>query len=262
MELDGASAIVTGGASGLGRATARALVEGGASVVLVDLPGPRGEEAAAELGDRARFVAADVANEAEVQAAVDAASALAPLRVAVNCAGIVTANRTVGRDGPAPLEAFERTIRVNLIGTFNVTRLAAAAMAATDPVDGSVPGGPATAERGVIVSTASVAAFDGQIGQAAYSASKGGIVGMTLPIARDLAVSLIRCVTIAPGIFDTPLLALLPEEARQSLGASVPHPARLGRPEEYAALVVHVVENPMLNGEVIRLDGAIRMAPK
>ena len=162
MELDGASAIVTGGASGLGRATARALVDGGASVVLVDLPGPRGEEAAAELGDRARFVAADVANEREVQAAVDAASALAPLRVAVNCAGIVTANRTVGRDGPAPLDAFERTIRVNLIGTFNVTRLAAAAMAATDPVKASVPGGPATAERGVIVSTASVAAFDAE----------------------------------------------------------------------------------------------------
>ena len=262
MELDGASAIVTGGASGLGRATARALVDGGASVVLVDLPGPRGEEVAAELGGRARFVAADVANEAEVQAAVDAASALAPLRVAVNCAGIVTANRTVGRDGPAPLDAFERTIRVNLIGTFNVTRLAAAAMAATEPVSGGVPGGPSTPERGVIVSTASVAAFDGQIGQAAYSASKGGVVGMTLPIARDLSRDLIRVVTIAPGLFDTPLLAGLPEPAKESLGKQVPHPSRLGKPDEYGALAVHIVENPMLNGEVIRLDGAIRMAPR
>ena len=262
MELDGASAIVTGGASGLGRATARALVEGGASVVLVDLPGPRGEEAAAELGDRARFVAADVAYEAEVLAAVDAASALAPLRVAVNCAGIVTANRTVGRDGPAPLEAFERTIRVNLIGTFNVTRLAAAAMAATDPVDGSVPGGPATAERGVIVSTASVAAFDGQIGQAAYSASKAAVAGMTLPIARDLSKLLIRVVTIAPGIFETPMMAGMPDDVRASLEAQVPHPSRLGHPAEYAALVRSIIANPMLNGEVIRLDGAIRMQPK
>jgi NAD(P)-dependent dehydrogenase (short-subunit alcohol dehydrogenase family) len=262
MELDGASAIVTGGASGLGRATARALVEGGASVVLVDLPGPRGEEAAAELGDRARFVAADVANEAEVQAAVDAASALAPLRVAVNCAGIVTANRTVGRHGPAPLDAFERTIRVNLIGTFNVTRLAAAAMAATEPVPGSVPGGPATAERGVIVSTASVAAFDGQIGQAAYSASKAAVAGMTLPIARDLSKLLIRVVTIAPGIFETPMMAGMPDDVRASLEAQVPHPSRLGHPAEYAALVRSIIANPMLNGEVIRLDGAIRMQPK
>ena len=262
MELDGASAIVTGGASGLGRATARALVDGGASVVLVDLPGPRGEEAAAELGDRARFVAADVADEAQVQAAVDAASALAPLRVAVNCAGIVTANRTVGRDGPAPLEAFERTIRVNLIGTFNVTRLAATAMAATEPVAGAVTGGPATAERGVIVNTASVAAFDGQIGQAAYSASKAAVAGMTLPIARDLSKLLIRVVTIAPGIFETPMMAGLPDEGRASLEAQVPHPSRLGHPAEYAALVRSIVANPMLNGETIRLDGAIRMQPK
>lgn len=262
MELSGASAIVTGGASGLGRATARALVDGGASVVLVDLPGPRGEEAAAELGDRARFLAADVANEAEVQAAVDAASALAPLRVAVNCAGIVTANRTVGRDGPAPLDAFERTIRVNLIGTFNVTRLAAAAMAATDPVDGSVPGGPATAERGVIVSTSSVAAYDGQVGQAAYSASKAAVAGMTLPIARDLSKLLIRVVTIAPGIFETPMMAGMPDDVRASLEAQVPHPSRLGHPTEYAALVRSIIANPMLNGEVIRLDGAIRMQPK
>lgn len=262
MELSGASAIVTGGASGLGRATARALVEGGASVVLVDLPGPRGEEAAAELGERARFVAADVASEAEVQAAVDAASALAPLRVAVNCAGIVTANRTVGRDGPAPLDAFERTIRVNLIGTFNVTRLAAAAMAATEPVEASVPGGPATPERGVIVSTASVAAFDGQVGQAAYSASKAAVAGMTLPIARDLSKLLIRVVTIAPGIFETPMMAGMSDEVRSSLEAQVPHPSRLGHPTEYAALVRSIIANPMLNGEVIRLDGAIRMQPK
>ena len=262
MELSGASAIVTGGASGLGRATARALVEGGASVVLVDLPGPRGEEAAAELGERARFVAADVANEAEVQAAVDAASALAPLRVAVNCAGIVTANRTVGRDGPAPLDAFERTIRVNLIGTFNVTRLAAAAMAATEPVEASVPGGPATPERGVIVSTASVAAFDGQVGQAAYSASKAAVAGMTLPIARDLSKLLIRVVTIAPGIFETPLLGTLPEPVRASLAAQVPFPKRLGQPDEYAALALHIITNVMLNAETIRLDGAIRMQPR
>ena len=262
MELDGASAIVTGAASGLGRATARALVEGGASVVLVDLPGPRGEEAAAELGDRARFIAADVANEAEVQAAVGAASALAPLRVAVNCAGIVTANRTVGRDGPAPLDAFERTIRVNLMGTFNVTRLAAAAMAATEPVEGAVPGGPATPERGVIVSTASVAAFDGQVGQAAYSASKAAVAGMTLPIARDLSKLLIRVVTIAPGIFETPMMAGMSDEVRSSLEAQVPHPSRLGHPTEYAALVRSIIANPMLNGEVIRLDGAIRMQPK
>jgi NAD(P)-dependent dehydrogenase (short-subunit alcohol dehydrogenase family) len=262
MELDGASAIVTGGASGLGRATARALVEGGASVVLVDLPGPRGEEAAAELGERARFVAADVANEAEVQAAVDAASALAPLRVAVNCAGIVTANRTVGRDGPAPLDAFERTIRVNLIGTFNVTRLAAAAMAATEPVEASVPGGPATPERGVIVSTASVAAFDGQVGQAAYSASKAAVAGMTLPIARDLSKLLIRVGTIAPGIFETPMRAGMSDEERTSLEAQEPHTSRLGHPTEYAALVRSIIANPMLNGEVIRLDGAIRMQPK
>jgi NAD(P)-dependent dehydrogenase (short-subunit alcohol dehydrogenase family) len=223
MELDGASAIVTGGASGLGRATARALIDGGASVVLVDLPGPRGDEAAAELGGRARFVAADVANEAEVQAAIDVASAIAPLRVAVNCAGIVTANRTVGRDGPAPLDAFERTIRVNLIGTFNVTR---------------------------------------QIGQAAYSASKAAVAGMTLPIARDLSKLLIRVVTIAPGIFETPMMAGMSEDVRTSLEAQVPHPSRLGHPTEYAALVRSIIANPMLNGETIRLDGAIRMQPR
>ncbi|MRX42293.1 SDR family NAD(P)-dependent oxidoreductase [Agromyces kandeliae] len=262
MELTGASAIVTGGASGLGRATAQALVDGGARVVLVDLPGPRGEQAAAELGERARFVPADVADEAQVAAAVAAASALGPLRVAVNCAGIVTANRTVGREGPAPLEAFERTIRVNLIGTFNVIRLAAAAMAATEPVAAGVADGPATLERGVIVNTASVAAFDGQVGQAAYSASKAGVAGMTLPIARDLSKLLIRVVTIAPGIFETPMMAGMPDDVRASLEAQVPHPSRLGHPSEYAALVRSIVANPMLNGETIRLDGGIRMQPK
>jgi len=262
MELSGASAIVTGGASGLGRATAAALIDGGASVVIVDLPGPRGEEAAAALGENARFVAADVSNEADVQAAVDAAQVLAPLRVAVNCAGIVTANRTVGREGAGPLDAFERTIRVNLIGTFNVTRLAAAAMAQNEPVASSLAGGPETAERGVIVNTASVAAFDGQIGQAAYSASKAGVAGMTLPIARDLSKLLIRVMTIAPGIFETPMMAGMPDEVRGSLEAQVPHPSRLGHPTEYAALVRSIIANPMLNGEVIRLDGAIRMQPK
>ncbi|GAA1059449.1 3-hydroxyacyl-CoA dehydrogenase [Agromyces bracchium] len=262
MELSGASAIVTGGASGLGRATAQALVDGGAHVVLVDLPGPRGEQAAAELGERARFVPADVADEVQVAEAIAAASALAPLRVAVNCAGIVTANRTVGRDGPAPLDAFERTIRVNLIGTFNVIRLAAAAMAETEPVSAGVAGGPATLERGVIVNTASVAAFDGQIGQAAYSASKAGVAGMTLPIARDLSKLLIRVVTVAPGIFETPMMAGMPDDVRASLAQQVPHPSRLGHPSEYAALVRSIIANPMLNGETIRLDGAIRMQPK
>jgi NAD(P)-dependent dehydrogenase (short-subunit alcohol dehydrogenase family) len=261
MELSGASAIVTGATSGLGYATAQALVEGGASVVLVSLSGDRGASTARALGERARFVAADVTDEAQVRAAVEAASALAPLRIAVNCAGIVTANRTVRRDGPAPLEAFERTIRVNLVGTFNVTRLAAAAMAETDPIGSALPGGTETAERGVIVNTASVSAFDGQIGQAAYSASKAGITGMTLPLARDLSKLLIRVVTIAPGIFDTRMLAGLPQKVRDSLGAQVPHPTRLGHPAEYAALVRSIVANPMLNGETIRLDGALRMQP-
>jgi NAD(P)-dependent dehydrogenase (short-subunit alcohol dehydrogenase family) len=250
MDVDGVTAVVTGGASGLGAATAAALHERGAKVFVLDLPGTR------ERVDegRATFVACDVTRPDEVEAAFAQAADGGDLRVCVNCAGVGMAERTVGRDGsPAALDPFRTTIEINLIGTFNVIRHAASAMAKSEPVG---------EERGVIVNTASVAAFDGQIGQAAYSASKGGIVGMTLPIARDLAVSKIRCVTIAPGIFDTPLLAMLPEEARASLGASVPHPARLGRPEEYAALVAHVVENPMLNGEVIRLDGAIRMAPK
>ncbi|GLI26162.1 3-hydroxyacyl-CoA dehydrogenase [Agromyces rhizosphaerae] len=263
MELSGASAIVTGGASGLGRATAEALIDAGASVVIVDLPGGRGEQAAAELGERARFAPADVADEAQVAAAIEQATALGPLRVAVNCAGIATAGRTVGRDGPLALADFERTIRVNLIGTFNVTRLAAAAMAAGEPVTAQpLPGVPETAERGVIVSTASVAAFDGQIGQAAYSASKGGVAAMTLPLARDLSKLLIRVVTIAPGIMQTPMMAGMPDDVQASLAAQIPHPSRLGTPAEYAALAMHVVANPLLNGEVIRLDGAIRMQPK
>ncbi|SEB02080.1 3-hydroxyacyl-CoA dehydrogenase [Leifsonia sp. 21MFCrub1.1] len=253
MQLDGCSAIVTGGASGLGNATAHALAEAGARVVIVDLPRSEGEKAAVALGPHARFVPADVTDEAEVQAAVDTASGLAPLRVVVNCAGIATAEKVLGRDGVIPLEHFERVIRVNLIGTFNVVRLAAAAIAQTEPVG---------EERGVIVNTASVAAFDGQIGQPAYSASKGGVAAMTLPLAREFARSLIRVMTIAPGIFETPMMAGLPQAAQDSLAAQVPHPSRLGRPAEYAALVRAIVENPMLNGETIRLDGAIRMQPK
>ncbi|MFF9563481.1 3-hydroxyacyl-CoA dehydrogenase [Leifsonia sp. NPDC014704] len=253
MLLDGCSAIVTGGASGLGNATARALTDAGARVVILDLPSSEGEKAAIALGPGARFVAADVTDEAQVQAAVDTASGLAPLRVVVNCAGIATAEKVLGRDGLIPLEHFERVIRVNLIGTFNVVRLAAAAIAQTEPVG---------EERGVIVNTASVAAFDGQIGQPAYSASKGGVAAMTLPLAREFARSLIRVMTIAPGIFETPMMAGLPQAAQDSLAAQVPHPSRLGRPAEYAALVRAIVENPMLNGETIRLDGAIRMQPK
>jgi NAD(P)-dependent dehydrogenase (short-subunit alcohol dehydrogenase family) len=250
MQLDGVTAVVTGGASGLGEATARALREKGADVVVLDLPSAR--DRVDET--KATFAACDVTQPDQVDAAIRQAAARGTLRICVNCAGVGWAERTLSRDGsPAGLEGFRRAVEVNLIGTFNAIRFAAAAIAESDPKDG---------ERGVIVNTASVAAYDGQIGQAAYSASKGGIVGMTLPVARDLAVSLIRCVTIAPGLFDTPLFGTLPEEARQALGASVPHPSRLGRPTEFASLVVHVVENPMLNGEVIRLDGAIRMAPK
>jgi NAD(P)-dependent dehydrogenase (short-subunit alcohol dehydrogenase family) len=230
-------------------------VTAGANVLIADVNSMAGEAAVAELGARARFVLTDVADEASVQAAVRAAvETFGGLYGAVNCAGIAIAERTVGKSGPHPLDAFTRVVTVNLIGTFNVIRLAAAAMAENEPT--------ALGERGVIVNTASVAAFDGQIGQAAYSASKGGIVAMTLPIARDLARSGIRVMTIAPGIFETPMLAGLSEAARQSLGQQVPFPPRLGRPEEYAALVRQIVENQMLNGEVIRLDGAIRMAPK
>jgi len=251
MRIEGSSALITGGASGLGLATAQRLAAAGAHVVLLDLPRSDGAEQAKQIGGT--FVPGDVTSEADVAAAVAAAADAAPLRIAVNCAGIGGARRTVGKDGPYPLEQFTRVVTVNLIGTFNVIRLAATAMTATDPVDG---------ERGVIVNTASVAAFDGQIGQAAYSASKGGIVGLTLPVARDLASLLVRVVTIAPGLFDTPLLGQLPQQARDALGAMVPHPARLGQPAEYAALAEHIVLNPMLNGEVIRLDGAIRMAPR
>jgi NAD(P)-dependent dehydrogenase (short-subunit alcohol dehydrogenase family) len=253
VNIDGQVALVTGGASGLGLATTEALLDAGASVVIVDLPTSQGAEIAEKLGDKARFAAADVTDEAQVAAALDVAESLGTLRVAVNCAGIGPAHKTVGKQGAFPLELFTKVVSVNLIGTFNVIRLAAERMLSTEPVEG---------ERGVIVNTASVAAFDGQIGQAAYSASKGGVVGMTLPIARDLASGQIRVNTIAPGLFETPLLATLPEEARDSLGKQVPHPSRLGRPAEYAALAAHIVSNPMLNGEVIRLDGAIRMAPR
>ena len=252
MRVEGTVALVTGGASGLGRATAERLADLGARVVVLDLPGSDGKAVAGGLGGE--FAPADVTDPDAVSAAVDLAAGLGPLRVVVSCAGIGPPARVVGKDGsPMPLAAFSKVVEVNLVGTFNVIRVAAAAMAALDPVD---------EERGVLVNTASVAAFEGQIGQAAYAASKGGIVGMTLPIARELGGRQIRVVTIAPGLFETPLLASLPDEAKQSLGRQVPHPSRLGRPEEYAALVQQIVENPMLNGETIRLDGAIRMAPR
>lgn len=258
MDITNTVALITGGASGLGQATARKLYDDGAMVVLVDLPHSSGSEVAAALGERAVFAPADVTDPAQVQAAVDTAVALGPLRTVVNCAGIATPGKVLGRDGVLALEDFARVININLIGTFNVIRLSAAAIAATEPI--SPPNG--SDERGVIVNTASVAAFDGQIGQPAYAASKGAVAAMTLPIARELARSLIRVVTIAPGIFETPMMAGLPQEAQDSLGAQVPHPSRLGRPDEYAALVSHIVQNQMLNGETIRLDGAIRMAPK
>ncbi|HVW41083.1 MAG TPA: 3-hydroxyacyl-CoA dehydrogenase [Amycolatopsis sp.] len=253
MKVSAGVALVTGGASGLGLATVRELHKSGAQVVIVDLPSSQGEAVAKELGDGAVFAPADVTSEEQVTAALEVASELGPLRVAVNCAGIGSANKTVGKQGPYPLADFTKVVTVNLIGTFNVIRLAAERISKTEPVG---------EERGVIVNTASVAAFEGQIGQAAYSASKGGIVGMTLPIARDLASLKIRVVTIAPGLFRTPLFATLPEEAVASLGAQVPHPSRLGDATEYAALARHIIENPMLNGETIRLDGAIRMAPR
>ncbi|OZE93167.1 3-hydroxyacyl-CoA dehydrogenase [Rhodococcus sp. 14-2686-1-2] len=253
MIIDNSAAVVTGGASGLGLATARALHAQGASVVLIDLPSSSGQAVADELGNRVRFVAADVTDESAVSGALDVAETLGPLRIAVNCAGIGNAIKTVGKNGAFPLADFTKIIGVNLIGTFNVVRLAAERISRTEAVEG---------ERGVIINTASVAAYEGQIGQAAYSASKGGVVGMTLPIARDLAALLIRVVTIAPGLFKTPLLGSLPEEAQASLGAQVPHPSRLGDPAEYGSLAAHIVTNPMINGEVIRLDGAIRMAPR
>jgi NAD(P)-dependent dehydrogenase (short-subunit alcohol dehydrogenase family) len=249
MELNGIGALVAGGASGLGEATARELAARGARVTVADVNEERGAALAGEIGGA--FALADVTDEEQVQAAV---TSVERLRLAVSCAGIGWAERTVKRDGPAALQPFEAVVRVNLIGTFNVLRLAATAIAAGEP--------DAEGERGAVVMTASIAAFDGQIGQTAYAASKGGVAGLTLPAARDLARLGIRVCTIAPGLFDTPLLAALPQEARDALGASIPFPPRLGRPEEYAKLACHIAENTMLNGEVLRLDGALRMAPK
>jgi NAD(P)-dependent dehydrogenase (short-subunit alcohol dehydrogenase family) len=249
MELNGIGALVAGGASGLGEATARELAARGARVTVADLNEERGAALAGEIGGA--FAAADVTDEVQVQAAVESVEGL---RLAVSCAGIGAAERTVKKDGPAALQPFETVVRVNLIGTFNVLRLAANAMAAGEP--------DAEGERGAVVMTASIAAFDGQIGQTAYAASKGGVVGLTLPAARDLARLGIRVCTIAPGLFDTPLLAGLPQESRDALGSSIPFPPRLGRPEEYAKLACHIAENAMLNGEVLRLDGALRMPPK
>ena len=252
MDIAGKVFIVTGGASGLGEGTARMLASAGATVVVADLQAKRGEAVAKEIGGA--FVKCDVASEADGQAAVAKAVSLGKLMGLVNCAGIAPAVKTVGKDGAHPLATFTKTITVNLIGTFNMIRLAAEAMAKNDPE--------VTGERGVLISTASVAAYDGQIGQAAYSASKGGVVGMTLPIARDLARNGIRNMTIAPGIFGTPMLFGMPKEVQDALAAGVPFPSRLGTPEDYAKLVRHIVENEMLNGEVIRLDGAIRLAPR
>ena len=255
MQIEAKGALVSGGASGLGEATTRRLHDAGAHVVIADLNAEKGEALVAELGERARFIETNVTDEASVQAAVDlAAEPEGGLRVAVGCAGIGWAQRVTGKQGPHPQDLFNNVVQVNLIGMFNLMRLSATAMNANDP--------DSEGERGVFVSTASVAAFDGQIGQIAYAASKAGIVGMTLPAARDLSSRGIRVMTIAPGLFDTPLLAALPEEARQALGAQIPFPSRLGRPEEFAQLVATIVENPMLNGETIRLDGAIRMPPR
>ncbi len=255
MQIKNNTFLVAGGGSGLGAATVRALSAGGANVVIADINKDTGEALAAELGTGGRFIQTNVSDEAQVQAAVSlAVSEFGTLNGAINCAGIGVAEKTVGRDGPHSLGSFKKVIEVNLIGTFNVIRLAAAQMAGQQPNDAG--------ERGVIINTASIAAYDGQIGQAAYSASKGGIVGMTLPIARDLSRLGIRVVTIAPGLFDTPLLAGLPEDVKKVLGSQVPFPPRLGRPSEYASLACHIIENEMLNGEVIRLDGALRMPPK
>jgi NAD(P)-dependent dehydrogenase (short-subunit alcohol dehydrogenase family) len=256
MQLDGAVALVTGGASGLGEATVRAFVAKGARAAILDRPNSNGAQLAAELGDdKAVFVSADVTSAEQVTEAIQKTMAkFGALHINVNCAGVGTAMKTTGKGGPMPLEMFELCIRVNLIGTFNVLRLAATEMLKNTPnADG---------ERGVLINTASVAAFDGQIGQVAYSASKGGVVGMTLPIARDLSRDGIRCLTIAPGTFDTPMLAMLPEPQRQALAANIPFPSRLGNPKEFAALAVHIAENSYLNGETIRLDGAIRMPPR
>lgn len=253
MQVEGLSALVTGAASGLGAATARALAKAGAKVALLDFNEDGARTVAQEIGGIA--VKVDVANAASAEAAVAAAAAQnGPARILVNCAGVVDAGRVVGRNGPHSLDMFRRVIEINLIGTFNMMRLVADGAAALEPLE--------TGERGVIISTASIAAFDGQMGQAAYAASKAGVAGLTLPVARDLAALGIRVVTIAPGIFETAMLSSLPQAVQDSLGASVPFPSRLGRPEEYADLALHIVSNPMLNGEVIRLDGALRMAPK
>jgi NAD(P)-dependent dehydrogenase (short-subunit alcohol dehydrogenase family) len=246
-------ALITGGASGLGEATARRVLDDGGSVVLVDLPGGRGEDLARELGERARFAAADVRDEGQVREAIATAGELGTLRVVVNCAGVATPGRILSKRGTLGLDDYRTVVEINLIGTFNVLRLSAEAMAQNEPLDG---------DRGVVVMTASVAAYDGQIGQAAYSSSKGGIVGLTITAARDLASSGIRVMTIAPGVMETPMMDGLRPEVKQSLEALVPHPSRLGKPEEYAALVAHLVENSLLNGEVIRLDGALRMPPR
>jgi NAD(P)-dependent dehydrogenase (short-subunit alcohol dehydrogenase family) len=255
VKIEAAGALVAGGASGLGAATVRALHQAGASVVIADLNAENGEALAAELGERASFVSADVTDESAVQAAVEqAAGADGGLRISVCCAGIGWAQRVAGKQGPHDLELFRNVVTVNLIGTFNVLRLACTAMNENDPDEGG--------ERGVCVNTASIAAWDGQIGQIAYSASKSGIVGMTLPAARDMASRGIRVMTIAPGLFDTPLLAALPEPQREALGAGIPFPSRLGRPQEYAELALEIARNTMLNGETIRLDGALRMPPK
>ncbi len=254
MRLGGGDvALVTGGASGLGAATVRALTSAGARAVIVDLPGSRGPELAAELGERVRFAPADVRNEEQVQAAVETAVDLGTLRVVVNCAGVATPGRVLSKRGLLPLEAFRTVVEINLVGTFNVLRLAAQAMAGNEPADG---------DRGIVIMTASVAAYDGQIGQAAYAASKGGIVSLTLTAARDLASQAIRVMTIAPGVMETPMMAGLPGDTQAILEAQVPHPPRLGRPEEYAMLVESIIANPLLNGEVIRLDGALRLPPR
>jgi NAD(P)-dependent dehydrogenase (short-subunit alcohol dehydrogenase family) len=254
MKIEGNVFVVTGGASGLGGATAAMIVAQGGSVVIADVNADAGAAHAGKLGSSARFLKCDVTKEADGQAVVDAALAMGSLRGLINCAGIAIAQKTVGRDGPHPLDAFQRVIMINLVGTFNMIRLAATAMARQDPLGNG--------ERGVIVNTASVAAYDGQVGQVAYSASKGGVVGMTLPIARDLSRDGIRVMTIAPGIFETPMLMNMSQEVRDSLGKQVPFPSRLGKADEYAHLVKSIMENEMLNGETIRLDGAIRMAPR
>lgn len=253
MQVDGSVALVTGGASGLGKATAQALAASGATVVICDLPDSPGTQVADELGAKSTFVPTDVTSEADIETALDTAVGLGPLRVVVNCAGIGNPGRVLGKNGPLPLEEFSKVVNVNLIGTFNVTRLAAARMVDVEPLG---------EERGVILCTASVAAFEGQIGQAAYAASKGGVHSFTITAARDLASKLIRVSTIAPGIFWTPMMAGLPEKAQESLAQQIPHPSRLGQPEEYAKLAMSIIDNPMLNGETIRLDGAIRMGPR